>query len=66
MNLTNIPNKVFAFLKEVHLEMRKVNWLTRQETIRYVFIIIGISAVIATFLGALDFIFVTLLNRFIL
>ena len=66
MNLANIPNKAITFLKEVRLEMRKVNWPTRQETIRYVLIIICISAVIAAFLGSLDFIFVTLLNKFIL
>ena len=66
MNLTNIPNKAITFLKEVRLEMRKVNWPTRQETIRYVFIVVGISAVLAAFLGALDFIFVALLDKFIL
>ena len=66
MNLVNIPNKAITFLKEVHLEMRKVNWPTRQQTIRYTLIVVGISAVVAAFLGGLDFIFVTLLNRFIL
>ena len=62
----NIPNKAITFLKEVRLEMRKVNWPTKQETIKYVIIVIGVSAALAAFLGALDFIFVTLLNKFIL
>ena len=66
MNLMNIPNKAITFLKEVRLEMRKVNWPTKQETIKYVIIVIGVSAALAAFLGALDFIFVTLLNKFIL
>lgn len=66
MALTNIPNKAFTFLKEVRLEIRKVNWPTRQETIKYVIIIVCVSALIAAFLGALDFIFITLLNKFIL
>lgn len=62
----NIPNKAITFLKEVRLEMRKVNWPTKQETIRYVLVVVGVSAALAAFLGALDFIFVTLLNKFIL
>jgi len=59
-------NKIVTFLKEVRLEMKKVNWPTRQETLRYTLIIIGVSVVVAIFLGALDFIFTTLLNKFIL
>jgi len=59
-------NKIVTFLKEVRLEMKKVNWPTRQETLRYTLIIIGVSVVVAIFLGALDFIFTTLLNKFVL
>ena len=62
----NLVNKATTFLKEVRLEMRKVNWPTRQETIKYVIIIVCISALIAAFLGALDFMFVKLLKEFIL
>jgi len=66
MNLLSIPNKAITFLKEVRLEMRKVNWPTKQETINYVIIVIGTSAALAIFLGGLDFIFITILNKFIL
>ncbi|OIP76460.1 MAG: preprotein translocase subunit SecE [Parcubacteria group bacterium CG2_30_36_18] len=59
-------SKITTFLKEVRLEMKKVNWPTREETIRYTLIVIGISVAVAIFLGGLDFIFATLLNRFIL
>ena len=62
----NLVNKATTFLKEVRLEMRKVNWPTRQETIKYVIIIVCISALIAAFLGALDFMFAGLLKEFIL
>jgi preprotein translocase subunit SecE len=58
--------KIPAFLKEVRLEMKKVNWPTRRETIRYTLIVIGVSLGVAAFLGALDFIFTTLLNKFVL
>ena len=61
-----IFSKLGTFLKEVRLEMRKVNWPTRKETVKYTIIIIGVSLVVAAFLGGLDFIFTTLLNNYIL
>ncbi len=61
-----IFSKLGTFLKEVRLEMRKVNWPTRKETIKYTIIIIGVSLVVAAFLGGLDYIFTTLLNKYML
>ena len=58
--------KITTFLKEVRLEMKKVNWPTREQTIRYTLIVIGVSVAVAAFLGTIDFIFTTLLNKFIL
>jgi preprotein translocase subunit SecE len=58
--------KIINFLKEVQIELKKVNWPTRQETIRYTLIVVTVSFVIAAFLGALDFVFTFLLERFIL
>ena len=65
MNITTIPNKIVAFLKEVKLEMKKVNWPTRDETIRYTLLVIGISVAVAVFLGGIDFSFTALLNKFL-
>jgi preprotein translocase subunit SecE len=59
-------NKIVTFLKEVRIEIKKVNWPTRQETIRYTLIVIGVSVGVAIFLGGFDFVFTTILNRFIL
>ncbi len=58
--------KIITFLKEVQVEMKKVNWPTRQETIKYTLIVIVASFAVAFFLGALDFVFTYLLNRFVL
>jgi preprotein translocase subunit SecE len=66
MNLINFPIKIVTFLKEVRLEMKKVNWPTRQQTIRYTLIVVGASVAVAAFLGSLDFLFTTLLNKFVL
>lgn len=61
-----IVTKLSAFLKEVRLEMKKVNWPNRKETVKYTLIIVGVSVVVAAFLGGLDFLFNTILNRFML
>ena len=62
----NTPRKTISFLKDVQLELKKVNWPTRKETLKYTLIVSGVSAVVAAFLGGLDYIFSTLLNKFII
>lgn len=62
----NIFGKITTFLKEVRLEMKKVNWPTREETLRYTLIVIGISLAIAFFLGGLDILFQFIIEKFIL
>jgi len=66
MKISELPNKITTYLKEVRVEMKKVNWPTRQETLRYTLIVIGICVAVALFLGGIDFGFITLLNKFIL
>jgi len=58
MKLTNL-------FKDVGAEIRKITWPTRRETIKYTLIVIGISVIVAMFLGGFDFIFVRLMERFI-
>ena len=64
--LTRFPGSASRFLGEVRAEMRKVNWLTRGEVIRYTLLVFGISFTVAIYLGALDYILVQILKRFIL
>lgn len=58
--------KLSSFLKEVRLEMKKVNWPSRKETMKYTLIIVGVSLIVAAFLGGLDYLFSTILNKYIL
>jgi preprotein translocase subunit SecE len=62
----SIFTKITNFLKETRVEMKKVNWPTRKETIKYTFIVIGLSFVIAFFLGGLDLLFTLLITKFLL
>jgi preprotein translocase subunit SecE len=66
MNILEIFGKIDNFFKEVKVEVKKVNWPTRQETIRYTLITIGLSTAVAIYLGGLDYILSNLLNKFIL
>ena len=63
--MNKIKKSIF-FLQEVKTEIKKVSWPTRKETIRYTLIVIGISMVLALYLGFFDFIFNFLLRNFII
>ncbi len=64
--MKNLLDKIITFLKEARVELKKVNWPTKQETIKHTLIIIGISLGVAIFLGGLDFIFTWLIRKFII
>lgn len=66
MKIGNIPVKAFNFLKEAKLEVKKVNWPSRQETLRYTLVVIGVSLATAIFLGGIDYILAFLRDKFIL
>ncbi|HFC36118.1 MAG TPA: preprotein translocase subunit SecE [Candidatus Moranbacteria bacterium] len=57
--------KIIQFIREAKAELMKVNWPTKQQTINYTLIVIGVSVAVALFLGSLDYIFSAILKRFI-
>ncbi len=59
-------NKIITFIKEARIELKKVNWPTRKQTVNYTLIVIGISIAVALFLGGLDYLFENLLKTFII
>lgn len=56
--------KLIAFVGEARQELRRVNWPTRQETVRLTLIVIGMSLGVAAFLGFFDYLFTVLVTRF--
>jgi len=66
MKINQLPRKGIDFLKEVRIELKRVTWLTRKDTIKYTIFVIAFSLVIAAFLGGLDFLFSWLLNKFVI
>jgi preprotein translocase subunit SecE len=60
----NIIQKTILFLKDVKVELKKVTWPTKQETIKHTINVIAISIVAAAFLGGIDFLFSYLIDKF--
>ena len=59
-------SKVKLFLQESQQEFKKVNWPTTRETARLTAIVIGMSLGASVFLGLLDFIFSTALQKILI
>lgn len=55
-----------AFLKDVKIELARVSWPNRKQTIQYTLAVIVMSLVVAAFLGMWDAIFGFVLNRVLL
>jgi len=66
-NLKNfyVMNKIINFIKEAKVELRKVNWPSKKQTVNYTLIVMGLSLIVAVFLGGLDYFFGYLLKIFI-
>lgn len=60
-----IPQTV-NFLKEVAVELKKVHWPSKKETLNYTLIVVGFSAAVAIILGGFDLLFTYLVNKFVL
>ncbi len=58
-------DRIKAFIEDSRQELKRVNWPTREETVRYTVFVIALSLILAVFLGALDFGFVRGLERVI-
>lgn len=54
--------KLSTFVQESKNELRKVNWPSREETIRYTIFVIVISIALSLFLGAWDAIFLRIVK----
>ena len=61
----NRLEQVKNYFREVKIEMNKVNWPTKNTAINYTLVVIGVSAAVAVFLGALDYFFGLGLNFFL-
>ncbi|MEK7089388.1 MAG: preprotein translocase subunit SecE [Patescibacteria group bacterium] len=54
-----------VFWQESRQELKRVNWPTREETIRYTLFVIGFSIFLAILLGIMDYTFMQALEKII-
>lgn len=59
-------NKLVAFLKDVRVELARVSWPSKQDTIKYSMAVILASLLMAVFLGGLDYVFALGLNKILI
>jgi preprotein translocase subunit SecE len=65
MKINSILEKITKFFGEVKTELKRVNWPTLKETLRFTLIVIFVSLLVAVFLGSLDWIYTILLEKII-
>lgn len=58
-------NPIISYLRESKVELEKVSWPTRRDTVRYTVATVVMTAVMAVLLGALDLGFTTGLRELI-
>lgn len=58
--------KIINFFQEAKVELLRVNWPTKKQTINYTALVIIVSIVVAIFLGGLDYIFAYILKTLII
>lgn len=51
-----------SYIRETIVELKKVTWPSRQATLKLTGIVIGISAIVAIYVGGLDYLFTNLLT----
>ena len=59
--LTRLPG-MLNFLREVKVETKRVNWPTREKTIKDTLIVVGFAFAVAVFLSMLDYVFQLILD----
>lgn len=53
------------YIRETLVELKKVTWPSRQTTLKLTGIVIGISAIVAIYVGGLDYLFTNVLTLII-
>ena len=56
---------ILKFLREVRLELSKVEWPNRDQVIKLTLIVLIISAIVGLYVGALDYAFTKMLELLI-
>ncbi|OGY11918.1 MAG: preprotein translocase subunit SecE [Candidatus Blackburnbacteria bacterium RIFCSPHIGHO2_12_FULL_44_25] len=51
-----------SFLQEAYIELKKVTWPTRAQTIQATVLVVVVSLAVGAYVGSLDLLFTSILN----
>lgn len=57
-----MSNKLVNYIKDSIAELKRVEWPTREQTIRHTILVIVISLIVSSFLGIVDFVLTRVLQ----
>ena len=57
--------KIIRYFQEVYAQLKKVEWISFRDSMRFMVVVIVITVVLAAFLGGSDFVLTLLLNKLI-
>ncbi len=55
-------SRIGNYVRDTAAEMKHVKWPTQKQAMVYTALVIGVSAIVAVYLGATDYLFTQLLN----
>jgi preprotein translocase subunit SecE len=64
--LPAVVDRVSTYLREVRVEMSRVEWPTRTELIRMSIVVLVVLLVVAVYLGLCDYIYTVVIKRWLL
>jgi preprotein translocase subunit SecE len=64
--LPAVVQRVPDYLREVNIELRRVDWPTRTELVRMSIVVLVVLLLLALYLGAFDYVFTVVVKRWLL
>lgn len=58
-------SRLTEYVRATAAEMKHVSWPTRSQALIYTALVIGVSAVVAVYLGGFDYVFSAFIERFV-
>ena len=64
--ITAWPQKAITFIREAREELKKVQWPSRDITIRYTIIVVVSSVAVGFIIGGIDYLLTLIVERYVL
>ena len=60
-----LMKQLVTYLREVQVELKKVTWPTRRETLQMTWVVLGVSLAVGLYVGGLDLGFTNILASYL-